>query len=224
MALKPLKLMGKKRGMMQCFDDKGNIVVCTVIEAEPNVVTQVKTKENDGYDAIQLGFEKIVVKDPRTMANRLSKALRGHYEKASVEPRRHLVESRIANASDYQIGQEISVDAFANVKHVDVCAMSKGKGYQGLIKKYGFAGGPASHGSSFHRKAGSTGQRSTPGRCLPNGKRASQMGYDRVTVQNIEVVAVRPADNVILVAGQVPGPRGGLVYFSPAIKRQKLAS
>ncbi len=220
MALKtmPLKLMGKKRGMTQVFDDKGNIVVCTVIEVEPNVVTQIKTEQLDGYNAVQLGFEKIEVKDPRTIEKRSSKPLRGHFKKAGIEPRRYLSEFRSDDIEKYTIGQEISLAEFADVSHVDACAMSKGKGYQGVIKLHNFAGGPAAHGSSFHRHAGSTGMRSTPGRCLPNGKRASRMGYDRKTVQNIKVVSVYADENVIVVAGQVPGPTNGLVYLSPAVK------
>lgn len=216
-----LRLMGKKRGMMQHFDDKGNVIVCTVIEAEPNVVTQVKTKETDGYDAVQLGFEKIVVKDPRTIAQRSSKAVRGHYQKAGVEPRRYASETRLEKTDGYTVGQEITVAEFSEVGFVDATALSKGKGYQGVMKKFHYAGGPASHGSSgFHRKAGSTGHRSTPGRCFPGGKRASHMGYTRITVQNIRVVSVRPQDNVILIEGQVPGPRNGLVYIAPAVKKK----
>lgn len=218
MSLK-LKLMGKKRGMTQIFDDKGNVVVCTVIEAQPNVVTQVKTKQSDGYNAVQLGFDKIVVKDARTIAKRSSKALRGHFQKAGLEPHRYLGESRIENSESYALGQEISIAEFSGIQFVDACGMSKGKGYQGVMKKFNFAGGPASHGSGFHRHAGSTGMRSTPGRCLPNGKRASHMGYERVTVQNIKVAAVYPEENVILLEGSVPGPRNGLVYLSEAVKK-----
>lgn len=214
-----LKLMGKKRGMTQHFDEKGNVVVCTVIEAEPNVVTQVKTKESDGYTALQLSFEKIIVKDPRTIAKRSSKALRGHFSKAGVEPRRYMVESRLEDVKEYAVGQEIGVGLFSEIAYIDACAMSKGKGYQGVMKLHNFRGGPGSHGSSFHRHAGSTGMRSTPGRCLPGGKRASHMGYDRITVQNIRVVAVLAEENVILVEGAVPGPRNGLVYISQAVKK-----
>jgi large subunit ribosomal protein L3 len=214
-----LKLMGKKRGMTQHFDAKGNVVVCTVIEAEPNVVTQVKTKESDGYIALQLSFEKIIVKDPRTIAKRSSKALRGHFSKAGVEPRRHMLESRLDDVKEYAVGQEIGVSLFSEIAYIDASAMSKGKGYQGVMKLHNFRGGPASHGSSFHRHAGSTGMRSTPGRCLPGGKRASHMGYDKVTVQNLRVVAVLPEENVILVEGAVPGPRNGLVYLSQAVKK-----
>lgn len=214
-----LKLMGKKRGMTQFFDEKGNAVVCTVIEVQPNVVTQVKTKESDGYYAIQLGFDTIVVKDPRTMARRSSKALRGHFEKAGVTPRRHLGESRLKTSDGYTVGQEISIAEFTDIQFVDACGMSKGKGYQGVMKKYNFAGGPASHGSGFHRHAGSTGMRSTPGRCLPGGPRASHMGYERKTVQNIKVAAVYVEENLILLEGSVPGPRNGLIYISEAVKK-----
>lgn len=213
------RLMGKKRGMIQLFDETGNAMVGTVIEIEPNVVTQVKTKETDGYQAVQLGFEKIKLKDPRTMDARLSKPLKGHFAKANVEPRKYLVETRVENPTDYTVGQEIDVSAFADIEFVDATAMSKGKGFQGVIKLHGMSGGPAAHGSGFHRHMGSTGMRSTPGRCLPGGPRASHMGDDRVTVQNIKVLMVNPEENVIIVKGQVPGPRNGLVYLSKAVKK-----
>lgn len=214
-----LKLMGKKRGMTQFFDEKGNVVVCTVIEAEPNVVTQIKTKESDGYDAIQLGFNEIRVKDPRTMVTRAGKPMIGHFAKSGVAPRRHLAEARLNNVKDYSLGQQITVSEFTEIPFIDASAISKGKGYQGVMKLHNFRGGPASHGSSFHRHAGSTGMRSTPGRCLPGGKRASHMGHEKITVQNIRVVAVYPEDHVILVEGQVPGPRNGLVTISAAVKK-----
>lgn len=213
------KLMGKKRGMIQLFDEKGNSVVGTVIELQPNVVVQIKKKETDGYDAVQIGFEKIEVKDQRTLANRLSKPLRGHYGKASVEPRKHLCESKVEDVNQYQVGQELGVDLYADVKFVDAIAISKGKGYQGVMKKYNFSGGPASHGSGFHRHAGSTGMRSTPGRSLPNSPRPSHMGLEKITVQNLEVVMVKPTEQVIIVKGAVPGPTHGLVYIAPSVKK-----
>jgi large subunit ribosomal protein L3 len=215
-----LKLMGKKRGMIQLFDKKGNVIVGTVIEAEPNIVTQIKTKATDGYDAIQLGFDKVKVKDKRTIEKRVTKPLRGHFQKAGVEPCRHLAESCVENVTDYTVGQEINVSVFAETTYLDATAMSKGKGYQGVIKLHNFAGGPAAHGSGFHRHAGSTGMRTTPGRCFPNGPRASHMGYERITVQNLEVVQVNTESNVIIVKGQVPGPRNGLVYLMPAVKKR----
>lgn len=214
-----LTLMGKKRGMTQVFDDKGNMIVCTVIEVEPNVITQIKTKQTDGYNAIQLGYDKVVTKDARTIEKRVSKPLRGHYAKANVEARKHLAESRLESIEEYSLGQELDVSLFADSTYVDATAMSKGKGYQGVIKLYNFAGGPAAHGSSFHRHAGSTGMRSTPGRCLPGGKRASHMGYEQKTVQNIRVVQVNKEDGLIILEGSVPGPRNGLVYISQAKKK-----
>lgn len=219
-----LKLMGKKRGMVQLFDENGNVVVCTVIEAEPNIVTQIKTKESDGYNAIQLGFEKIQAKDPRTLETRAKKPQMGHFRKSGVEPRRYLTELRVDNVEGYALGQELGVSVFAEVTYVDATATSKGKGFQGVIKLHHYSGGPAAHGSGFHRHAGSTGMRSTPGRCLPGGKRASHMGDDRVTVQNLKVVMVKEEDNLIIVKGQVPGPRDGLVYITEAKKRKNSVS
>ncbi len=214
-----LKLMGKKRGMMQLFDDKGNAVVCTVIQVEPNVVTQVKTKETDGYIALQLGFDKVAGKTQYTIDARTPKPQRGHFKKAGVEARRHMVESRLLSTENFSLGQEIGVDAFNGIEYVDATAISKGKGYQGVMKRHNFAGGPASHGSSFHRHAGSTGMRSTPGRGLPGGKKAGQMGNERVTVQNLRVVKIDAENHLILVNGQVPGPKNGLVYLSQAKKK-----
>lgn len=215
-----LKFMGKKKGMTQLFDENGNIVVCTVIEAEPNVVVQIKTKETDGYSAIQVGFDKVRGKKSETISARTGKPLEGHYKKASAEPRRFLKESRIEKTDDYTVGQELSLELFSDVAFIDVTAFSIGKGYQGVMKLYNFAGGPASHGSGFHRHAGSTGMRSTPGRCLPGGKRASHMGDDKRTVQNLKVVRVLPDENLLIVKGSVPGAKGSLVTFAPAVKLQ----
>lgn len=223
MTRKMVKLMGKKRGMIQLFDDKGRVVPCTVIEVEPNVVTQVKTEETDGYNAIQLGFEEIKTKDPRTVERRVSKPLLGHFKKSSVTPRRYLLESRLDNVSDYAVGQVVGLETLQEVEFVDAIAISKGKGYQGVIKRHNFAGGPASHGSGFHRHGGSTGMRSTPGRCLPRQKMAGHMGSEQKTIQNLRVVSVDAAENIIVVEGSVPGARDGLVFISPAIKRQPRA-
>jgi large subunit ribosomal protein L3 len=215
------KLLGKKRGMTQVFDEVGNVVTCTVIHAEPSVVTQIKRRETDGYNALQLGFEKMVTKDPRTLERRLTKQLQGHFKKANVEPRRHLAEARVENVDEYQLGQEIGVAAFSSVAYVDVSGVSKGKGYQGVIKRWGFAGGPAAHGSGFHRHGGSVGQRTTPGRTYPNLKKAGRMGGDQVTVQNLRVVKIDEKRNLILVEGAVPGPRGGVVALEAAGKKVK---
>lgn len=212
-------MMGKKRGMMQLFDEKGNVTVCTVIEAEPNVVTQIKTKEIDGYSAVQMSFEKVSGKTQYTIEARTGKPRLGHFKKAGVEPRRYILESRTNENEEYSLGQEFGVDMFAEIEYVDATAVSKGKGYQGVMKRHHFAGGPASHGSGFHRHAGSTGMRSTPGRGLPGGKKAGQMGNERVTIQNLQVLKIDAENNLILVKGQVPGPRNGLVYLTQAKKK-----
>lgn len=214
------KLKGKKVGMTQVFDDLGNMIPCTVIQVEPNVVTQIKTSETDGYTAIQLGYHKVQAKDPRRKEQRTTKPLRGHFAKAGTDARRHLFEVRVDSTDDYTVGQELGVDIFEAGQHVDVTGTSIGKGYQGVMKKFGFAGGPAAHGSGFHRHAGSTGMRSTPGRCLPGGKRASQMGNVQVTAECIPVLEVNPEEGVILVKGQIPGPRNGIVMIAAAQKKK----
>lgn len=220
MALKALRLMGKKRGMTQIFDEQGQLIPCTVIEIEPNVVTQVKTKESDGYEAIQIGFDKVIVNDPRTLEKRVNKPQLGHFKKAGVEPCRKLQEARLEKAGSYVVGQKIGIEAFVEIDFVDVSSVSKGKGYQGVIKLHNFAGGPAAHGSGFHRHGGSTGMRTTPGRCLPGGKRASHMGYEQVTVQNLKVVLIVKDESLLFVKGHVPGPNGAVVTIAPAIKKQ----
>lgn len=215
-----LKLMGKKRGMTQLFDEKGNAVVCTVIEIEPNVVTQIKTKEKDGYVALQLGADKVKGKTQQTIDRRAGKPQLGHFKKAGVEARRSMAESKLVSTAEYALGQEIGVEIFEGIDFVDATAMSKGKGYQGVMKRHNFAGGPASHGSGFHRHAGATGMRSTPGRGLPGGKKAGHMGHEQVTVQSLRVVQVNKEDQLVVVKGQVPGPRNGLVYLTQATKKK----
>lgn len=217
MAQKSLKLMGRKRGMIQVFDDQGNALACTVIEAEPNIITLIRTKEKDGYNAIQFAFEEVKVKDPRTMDNRVTKPLQGHYKKANLAPRRFLTELRVESTDGFEIGQELTVEMFADIPFIDAKSLTKGKGYQGVMKRHNYAGGPATHGSGFHRHAGSTGMRTSPGRGLPGGKKAGQMGAENMTVQNLRVVKVQ--DNLILVKGAVPGPRDGLVYLTQAKKK-----
>jgi large subunit ribosomal protein L3 len=213
-----LKFMGKKKGMTQLFNEKGDLVVCTVISAEPNVVAQVKRKEKDGHNAIQLAAVKV---KPSKVRN-VSKPLKGHFAKAGIEPRAHISQSPVEESEieSFTVGQEIGVSYFADVPYVDVTGVSKGKGYQGVIKRHGFAGGPASHGSGFHRHAGSTGMRTSPGRCLPGVKKAGRMGADRVTLQNLRVVKIDEAKQVIIVEGAIPGARGGLVYIAKATKKK----
>lgn len=212
-----LKLMGKKKGMTRVFDAKGDMIVCTVIEAEPNIVVQLKNPEKDGYRAVQMGSQKVTT--PKL--HNVSKPLKGHFAKAKVEPRHHLAESTLEENEEYTVGQEVGVEYFAEVSFVDVIGISKGKGFQGVIKRHNFAGGPAAHGSSFHRSHGSTGMRSTPGRTLPGMKMAGHMGNERVTVENLKVIKIDQEKKVILVEGAIPGARGGLVYVRKAEKKSK---
>lgn len=215
---KKLKLMGKKRGMVQLFDERGQSQACTVIEVQPNFITQVKKNDTDGYEAIQVGFEAIETKDPRTVEKRVSKPLLGHFKKANVKPCRYLCESFLESTEGYNLGDQIGLEKFQDIPFIDATATSKGKGYQGVMKRHNFAGGPAAHGSGFHRHAGSTGQRTSPGRCLPGTKMAGQMGNEQVTVQSLRVVLLDLNENLIVVEGSVPGPRNGLVTISSAVK------
>ncbi len=216
-----LKMKGKKQGMTQTFDEAGNIVACTVIHAEPSVIVQIKTQENDGYEALQLGYDKVEVQDPRTLLKRFSKPLTGHFKKAGVEPRRTLSETPVDKLEGYEVGQTLSLSLFKEVGHVDISAVSKGKGYQGVMKRFHFRGGPGAHGSGFHRHGGSVGMRTTPGRTFPGFKKAGRMGGVWVTTQNLRVVAVDEERNLIVVEGSVPGPNGALVTIAPAKKKQK---
>lgn len=208
-----LTLIGRKKGMAQVFDQDGKLVVCTVIQAEPNTVLQIKRKETHGYNSVQLGG----VNTTAAQAKRVSKPLKGHFAKVNVEPTRVMRESRVDDVDQYQIGQQVDATIFSDVKFVDVEGVSKGKGFQGVIKLHRMAGGPAAHGSGFHRHMGSTGMRSTPGRCFPGGKRASRMGGDRKTVQNLRVVAIK--GDLLLVEGAIPGARSGVVYIRKSKKR-----
>lgn len=210
-----LKFMGKKMGMTRLFDEKGNQVVCTVISAEPNVVSQVKTKEVDGYEAVQVAAFQ--VKSPKV--RNVSKPLRGHFAKAGIEPRSTLAEFRMQGGEEFQVGQEMPVSLFEAGDYVDVQGVSKGKGYQGVMKRHNFAGGPAAHGSGFHRHGGSTGMRTSPGRCLPGQKKAGHMGAEVVSVQNLRIVKADAERKVLIVAGAIPGSRGGLVYITKACKK-----
>ena len=209
----PLTFIGQKKGMMQVFDKDGRVVVCTVILAEPNTVLQIKRKETDGYNSIQLAG----VPKTKAQSDRTSKPLKGHFTKAGADACRVIHESRLDEVDQYQVGQKLDVSIFDGVQFVDVEGVSKGKGFQGVMKLFNMAGGPAAHGSGFHRHMGSTGMRSTPGRCFPGGKRASRMGGDRKTVQNLRVVAIK--GNLLLVEGAVPGAPSGVVYVRKAKKK-----
>lgn len=210
-----MHLMGIKEGMTQLFDDKGNRVVCTVIRSEKHVVSQIKDKTTDGYNAIQLATFK---PKPSKLKN-VKKPQVGHFKKSNLEPRTKISESRVEDPSQYQVGQEIGVELFQDIGYVDVIGVSKGKGYQGVIKRHHFSGGPASHGSGFHRHGGSCGMRSSPGRCLPGQKKAGRMGGEQVTMESLRVVKVDSEKQVILVEGAVPGARGGLLFIAQAKKK-----
>jgi large subunit ribosomal protein L3 len=210
-----LKFIGKKKGMTQIFDGSGNVIPCTVVLAEPNVVVQVKNKQTDGYNALQLGTNDKLKKKA------FSKPLLGHFSKAKVEPLKHLAESKVDNLDNFSVGQKIDANCFVVGEFVDVRSKSKGKGYQGLIKLYNFKGGPGAHGSGFHRHAGSTGMRTTPGRCFRGGKRASRMGGDFLTVQNLQVVAVDVENNLIAIRGAIPGFVDSVVYITKSKKKSQ---
>ncbi|HHV60244.1 MAG TPA: 50S ribosomal protein L3 [Clostridiaceae bacterium] len=208
-------ILGKKVGMTQIFDDKGMVVPVTVIEAGPCLVVQKKTLENDGYNAIKVGFEDVKEK-------RLNKPDKGHFTKANLSLKKHLREFRIENADQYEVGQEIKVgDMFAAGDKVDVSGISKGKGYQGVIKRYGLHTGRRTHGSKYHRGVGSMGSNTSPGRVLKGKKMPGHMGVNKVTVQNLDVVKVDSEKNLLAIKGAVPGPRGGLIVVKDSTKPVK---
>ncbi|ULQ47340.1 50S ribosomal protein L3 [Flagellatimonas centrodinii] len=209
-----ISIIGRKAGMTRVFTDAGEAIPVTVIECTPNRVTQVKTLDTDGYNAVQVavGEQKV---------SRLTKAVAGHYSKAGVEAGRGLWEVRLdeSEIQGYQAGAEIKVDAFAEVKRVDVTGTSIGKGYAGVVKRYGFGGGRATHGNSLsHRAPGSIGQRQTPGKVWKNKKMAGQMGNKRVTTLNLDLVKVDLERNLLLVKGAVPGAENGNVIVRPTVK------
>ena len=213
------KMMSTKLGMSHRFDETGRLIPCTVLRVEPNVVAQVKTQERDGYTALQLAYKEIKTKDPRTMQRRVSKPLKGHFEKAGIAPRKHLMEVRLPNVDEFSVGQEFDVTRFEVGTFVDATATSKGKGFQGVIKRHHFSGGPASHGSHFHRTGGSTGMCSSPGIVLKGMKKPGRMGNERVTSQSLQVIEISTDQNIMLVRGTVPGPIGGLVEIGEAVKK-----
>ena len=205
-------LLGTKLGMTQVFDENNRIVPVTVVKAEPNVVTQVRTQEIDGYSAVQLAFGAI---DPR----KVNKPVAGHYAKAGVTPRRHLAELRTTDASEYTVGQEITAEVFEAGTVVDVVGTSKGKGTAGVMKRHGFKGLGASHGTQRkHRSPGSIGGCATPGRVFKGLRMAGRMGNVRVTTQNLKVHRVDAESGLLLIKGAVPGPKGGTVFIKTAAK------
>ena len=206
-------ILGKKLGMTQIFTEEGIVITVTVIEAGPNVVTQVKTVEKDGYNAIQVGFEDAKEKS-------LNKPQKGHLAAANVL-KKHLKEFRVNAVEEFTVGQEIKADLFAAGEKIDVTGTSKGKGFQGPIKRHGQSRGPESHGSRYHGRPGSMGACSFPGRVFKNKKLAGHMGSVKVTVQNLEVVRVDADKNLILVKGAIPGPKGSMVTIKEAVKSSK---
>ncbi|MCW4385318.1 50S ribosomal protein L3 [Salinibacterium sp. SYSU T00001] len=205
-------LLGTKLGMTQVWDENNKLIPVTVIEITPNVVTQVRTPEVDGYEAVQIAYGQI---DPR----KANKPATGHFEKAGVTPRRHLTEFRTSDASEYSLGQELAVDTFEAGQKVDVVGTSKGKGFAGVMKRHNFQGVSASHGAHRnHRKPGSIGASSTPSRVFKGMRMAGRMGGDRVTVQGLTVHAVDAEKGLLLVKGAVPGARGRIVFVRNAVK------
>ena len=209
----PFQLIGIKRGMTQIFNDDGEMISVTVVETGPCIVIQVKTPDTDGYSAIQLGFG--VKKEKST-----TKPLAGHFKKAGVSSKRWLRETRIDNPGDYSVGQEIKCDFFSEGDHVDVTGTTKGRGFTGVMKRWNFKGGPASHGSKFKRELGSVGNAAYPSRIFKGKKMAGQYGVEGVTTENLTVAKVITDQNLVLVRGAVPGATGGMVLIRKAVKKK----
>lgn len=203
------EVFGKKLGMTQLFNDNDEVVAVSVIAVEPNVVTQLRTTDTDGYEAVQLGFGAI-------KEHKVNKPMAGHFKQQGAPARRYLREVRVDAASDHKVGEEVGLSAFADVKKVDVTGVSKGKGFAGVMRRYGFAGGPGGHGAHFHRAPGSVGQCATPSRVFKGVRLPGHMGCDRVTVKNLEVVRIDEESNVILVKGAIPGGKNGIVRIRMA--------
>ena len=204
-------ILATKVGMTQIFNEDGVLIPVTVLQAGPCVVTQVKTEENDGYSAVQVGYA-----DKRE--NLVNKPMKGHFEKAGVSCKRFVKEFKLDNAAEYELGQEIKVDVFEAGDHIDATAISKGKGYQGAIKRHGQSRGPMAHGSKYHRHAGSNGAASDPSKVFKGKKMPGQMGNKQITIQNLEVVRVDAENNLLLVKGAVPGPKKSLVTIKETVK------
>ena len=204
-------IIGKKVGMTQIFDEKGKVIPVTVIEAGPCVVAQVKTVETDGYNAIQLGFGDV-------KESKLNKPERGHFAKAGLANKKHLREFRVEDFEDLTVGSEIKADSFEAGDKIDVQGTTKGKGFQGVIKRHGQSRGPMGHGSMYHRRPGSMGPTSTPGRVFKGKKLPGHMGRVTVTIQNLDVVKVDMDKNVILIKGSVPGAKGAILKLRKSVK------
>ncbi len=209
-------IIGRKIGMTQIFDETGKVIPVTVIEAGPCVVTQKKTAELDGYDAVQLGFEDV-------SERKLSKPEAGHFKKNDLAPKRHLKEFRLEDTSSLNVGDIVKADVFAEGDFVDVTGTSKGKGFQGTIKRWNGQRTPTSHGGGpVHRHAGSMGANSTPSRIMKGKKMPGHMGAEQITVQNLDIVKVDPELNLIAVRGAIPGPKGGIVFLKNTVKTHRV--
>jgi len=204
-------ILGRKEGMTQIFDENGNMIPVTVISAEPNVVLQKKTVETDGYESVQLGFM-----DKR--ANLINKPMAGHFAKTETTPKRYIKEMRLSGMKEYEPGQEVKIDIFTAGDFVDVTGTSKGKGYQGVIKRHNQHTGPMSHGSKYHRGVGSMGVIS-PNHIRKGKNMPGRMGHETVTIQNLQVVRVDAEKNIVLIKGNVPGPNKSLIVIKNAIKK-----
>ena len=204
-------IIGKKIGMTQIFDETGKVIPVTAIEAGPCVVAQVKTVETDGYNAIQLGFGEV-------KESKVNKPEKGHFTKASINPTKHLREFRVEDVENYKVGDQIKVDTFEVGDKLDVQGTSKGKGFQGVIKRHGQSRGPMGHGSMYHRRPGSMGPTSTPGRVFKGKKLPGHMGVQTITIQNLDVVKVDTDKNVLLVKGSVPGVKGAILKIKTSVK------
>jgi len=208
-------MMGKKLGMTELFAPDGRVIPVTVIQAGPCVVTQVKTRETDGYDALQLGFDVVKPK-------RVTKPRQGHFRKSGEACFRHVQEFGVDNPADFTVGQTVTVEIFSVGERIDVSGTTKGRGFSGVIKKEGFSGGPKTHGSKWHRIPGSIGSSAWPSRVIKGKGMPGHYGAERQTMQNIEIVDIRTEDNVLLVRGAVPGPASGLVAIrKPKIVKKK---
>jgi large subunit ribosomal protein L3 len=208
-------LLGRKVGMTRVYDANGKATPVTVIAAGGNMILQIKSQQQDGYDAVQVGFDS-------QKESRMSKPLLGHFKKANADPKKFVREFRLPEGIQVDGDLNLSVDQFMPGEFVDVIGRSKGKGFQGVVKKHGFAGQPAAHGSKMHRRNGAIGYRSTPGRVWKNMGMPGHMGDERVTVQNLRIAQVRPEENIILVCGAVPGSKGSYVVVRPAKKKQEV--
>ncbi len=206
-------VIGRKVGMTQIFTERGDLIPVSVIAVEPSVVVQKKTTENEGYEAIQVGFGE-------AKKHKMTKALVGHFDKASVDYKKHLKEIRVDKADDYNIGDEILAGVFEAGDYVDVTGTSKGKGTQGVVRRHGFSRGRMSHGSKMHRTAGGMGASAYPGKVFKNHRMSGKMGNEKVTVQNLEVVRVDADNSFILLKGAVPGPKKGILYIKETVKRK----